>query len=62
MQIDLTDAETAALLALLERAIENDRYLLSPRARTLLGIRPKLLGQPFAASAIGQSRTGWPRR
>jgi hypothetical protein len=43
MQIDLTDEEAVALLALLDRAIENDRFLLSLRARTLYGIRPKLL-------------------
>jgi hypothetical protein len=42
MQIDLTDEETAALLAMLDRAIDNVRYLLSPRTRTLCGIRPKL--------------------
>jgi hypothetical protein len=45
MQIDLTDEEAAALLALIDRAIENNRFLLSQRVRTLLGIHPKLLGE-----------------
>jgi hypothetical protein len=38
MQLDLTDEETLALLNLLTDAIENDRYPLSPRIRTLRGI------------------------
>jgi hypothetical protein len=35
MQLDLTDEEAAALLALRNRTIENDRYPLSPRIRLL---------------------------
>jgi hypothetical protein len=62
MQIDLTDEEAVALLALVDRAIENDRFLLSPRARTLFGIRPKLLGAPSAPPSAGPPRMGWPRR
>jgi hypothetical protein len=62
MLIDLSDEEAVALLALLERAIEIDRYLLSPCARRLLGIRPKLLGQAPAPPANGPPRAGWPRR
>ena len=62
MQIDLNDEEAAALLALLDRAIDNDRFLLSSRARVLYGIRPKLLGQPPAPPANGPPRAGWPRR
>jgi hypothetical protein len=46
MQLDLTDEEAAALLRLLNRAIEDDRYPLSPRIRTLRHIRAKLPGAP----------------
>jgi hypothetical protein len=46
MRIDLTREEAVALLSLLNRAIENDRYPLSPRIRTLRGIRAKLPGAP----------------
>jgi hypothetical protein len=46
MQLDLTDGEAAALLALLNRAIEDDRYPLSPRVRVLRNIRAKLPGAP----------------
>jgi hypothetical protein len=35
MQLDSTDEEAGALLALLNRTIENDRYPLSPRIRLL---------------------------
>jgi hypothetical protein len=35
MQLDLTDEETFALLNLLIETIEADRYLLSPRIRSL---------------------------
>jgi hypothetical protein len=41
MQLDLTDAEAAALVSLLNRAIQADRYPLSPRIRTLRGILTK---------------------
>jgi hypothetical protein len=46
MQLDLTDEEPAALFRLLNRAIEGDRYPLSPRIRTLRHIRAKLPGAP----------------
>jgi hypothetical protein len=62
MQIDLTDEEAVALLALLYRTIENDRFQLSPRARTLFGIRPKLLGASPAPPSAGPPRMEWPRR
>ena len=39
MQLELTDEKAAALLALLNRTIENDRYPLSPRIRVMRGIR-----------------------
>ena len=54
MQIDLTDEEAVALLALLDRAIENDR--------TLCGIRLKLLGAPPAPPSAGPPHMGRPRR
>jgi hypothetical protein len=41
MQLDLTDEETLALLNLLTETIENDRYPLSPRIRTLRDILAK---------------------
>jgi hypothetical protein len=34
MQLELTDEEAAALLAALNRLIDNDRYPLSPRIKT----------------------------
>jgi hypothetical protein len=46
MKLDLTDEESAALLRELNNIIENDRYPLSPRIRTLRGIRAKLPGAP----------------
>jgi hypothetical protein len=41
MHLDLSDDETFALLNLLTDKIENDRYPLSPRIRTLRGILAK---------------------
>ncbi len=38
MHLDLNDDETLALLNLLTETIEEDRYPLSPRIRTLRGI------------------------
>jgi len=46
MRLDLTDEEAAALLRLLNRAIDDDRYPLSPRVRTLRGIRAKFPAAP----------------
>jgi hypothetical protein len=46
MQLELTDEEAGALLALLNRTIENDRYPLSPRIRVMRDIRAKLPGAP----------------
>jgi hypothetical protein len=42
MTLDLSDEETAALLAELDRIIEGDRFPFSPRIRTLKEIRDKL--------------------
>jgi hypothetical protein len=46
MRLDLTDEEAAALLSLLNRVIDEDRYPLSPRVRTLRGIRAKFSTAP----------------
>jgi hypothetical protein len=46
MQLDLTYEEAEALLSLLNRAIDDDRYPLSPRIRLLRDIRAKLPGAP----------------
>ena len=45
MNLDLTDAETGALLRELEGIIDGDRYFLSPRIKTLRAIR-KLRPEP----------------
>jgi hypothetical protein len=48
----LTDDEKSALLALLKRAINDDRYPLSPRIGVLRGILAKLQPpQPAPATA-----------
>jgi hypothetical protein len=63
MQIDLTDDEAAALLALMDRAIAIDSFLLLPQTRTLRGIRPKILRAPRAEPpAPRPTQAGWPRR
>jgi hypothetical protein len=62
MQLDLTDGEAAALLALLNRVIENDRYPLSLQIRVLRGIRAKLPGAPPEPPPVRPPRTGRPRR
>jgi hypothetical protein len=46
MTLDLTAEESAALLAELDRVIDNDRYPFSPRIRTLTAIRDKLRPPP----------------
>ena len=46
MQLDLTDAETLALLNLLTETIEGDRYPLSPRIQMLKGILAKFRPEP----------------
>jgi hypothetical protein len=62
MTLDLTDDEAAALLRELNTIIENDRYPLSPRIRTLRDIRGKLPGAPPAPPPASAPRTGRPRR
>ena len=44
--LDLSDDEAAALVALLTRTIDGDRYPLSPRIRTLRAILAKLRPEP----------------
>ena len=46
MNLELTDEQTEALLRALSQTIENDRYLLSPRIRTLKEIRAKIRPEP----------------
>ena len=46
MNLDLTDEEIATLLRELDRIIENDRFPLSPRVRTLKQIRAKIRPEP----------------
>src|SRR5262245_26859546 len=41
MHLDLTEEESSALLNLLRKTIDNDRYPLSPRVRLLRGIMAK---------------------
>jgi hypothetical protein len=46
MTIDLSDPETDALATLLRRAIDHDRYPLSPRIQTLKAILGKIRPEP----------------
>jgi hypothetical protein len=62
MNLDLTDEEAAALLRELNTIIDNDRYPLSPRIRTLRDIRAKLPGAPAAPPPASPPRTGRPGR
>jgi hypothetical protein len=45
--VDLSDDEAAALVQELHTLVENDRYPLSPRIRTLREILAKLRPEPF---------------
>jgi len=44
--LELTEDETAALVTLLTRTIDGDRYPLSPRIRALTAILAKLRPEP----------------
>ena len=44
--LDLTEEETGALAKLLSRTIDDDRYPLSPRIRTLKAVLNKLRPEP----------------
>jgi hypothetical protein len=46
MYLDLSDDEAAALTQELHAIVENDRYPLSPRVRTLREILAKLRPEP----------------
>jgi hypothetical protein len=46
MHLDLSDEETAALTQEPHNIVEHDRYLFSPRIRTLRGILSKLRPEP----------------
>ena len=46
MNLDLSDEESASLLAELDRIIRGDRYPLSPRIRMLRAIRAKIRPEP----------------
>ena len=46
----LSDTETVALIDVLKRSIVADRYPLSPRVRTLVGILGKLRPEPARAT------------
>jgi hypothetical protein len=52
MNLDLDDEERAALVELLRVTIENDRYPMSARVRSLRSIRAKLEGR-----ATGEARS-----
>jgi hypothetical protein len=46
MELDLTDEETTALLSELDRIIDGDRFLFSPRIQMLKEIRAKIRPEP----------------
>jgi hypothetical protein len=60
--LELTDVETAALIELLKRATTEDRYPLSPRVLTLVGILGKLRPEPDRPAASPPPRVYAPRR
>ena len=54
--IELSDAETAALIDVLKHTIITDRYPLSPRVRTLVGILRKLRPEAARPAALREPR------
>jgi hypothetical protein len=54
----LTDDERAALIALLRRTIEYDRYPMAPRLDPLKAILAKLDPQPPAPAPLPPLRSG----
>jgi hypothetical protein len=64
--VELSDAETAALINVLKRAIIEDRYPLSPRVRTLVEIlnklRPEPVGKPLPEPRVSAPPKGRYRR
>jgi hypothetical protein len=61
MNLDLTDEETAALTRELHNIVENDRYPLSPRIRTLRAILAELRPEP-AREPLSQPKVYAPPR
>jgi len=62
MELDLTDEQTATLLGELDHIIENDRFPLSPRIRTLKEIRAKLRPEPAREALPPQMKRYEPPR
>jgi hypothetical protein len=62
MMLDLTEEESEALAKALSRTIDDDRYPLSPRIRTLRGIlaklRPELAREGLPPLGITSHREG----
>jgi hypothetical protein len=58
VRLDLIDEEAAALLRLLNRAIDDDRYPLSPRVRTLRSITPAERTGSVAGGNADRARRG----
>ena len=58
----LTEEEKLALIALVRRAIDADRYPLSPRISELRGILAKLEGGPKAPAPLPPRRRYAPPR
>jgi hypothetical protein len=56
MILDLTDEETEALARLLRQTIDDDRYPLSPRIRTLKATLAKIRPEPARALAAAAGR------
>jgi len=54
--LELTDAETVALINALKHAIVADRYPLSPRVRTLVRILNKLRPEPARPATVPHCR------
>jgi hypothetical protein len=54
MILDLTDEETEALARLLRQTIDDDRYPLSPRIRTLKATLAKIRPEPARALAAAE--------
>jgi hypothetical protein len=59
MTLDLSDEETTALFAELDRVIRDDRYFLSPRIQTLTSIRDQLRPPPVRAPHLPPPLPGY---
>src|SRR5215813_3876917 len=56
LHLELSDEQTAALLRELDRIIENDRYPLSPRIRTLKEIRALIKPYPVRRVVVATDK------